>query len=351
MAGQHLPRAGACDVPSHPTSFSFAPNPDWSRTYSKQPEIWRYLQRCSEQFGIEPHSASGTRYGARRGTTSESAGTSTPPAPDSRPRSSSPAWARSRAEEALAPGSRVLRGHRVPLGHVEPRPRPDGPARGIDRDGRIGHPVRPAIPQPDVEQTSLSSAPRRWIPPHTDRPAPSQKRLDRAVPALQKLTRGGIYTARETLILGFVKRPRLMKLVERLARLHIRRNIPDPEMPSGSPPSTPSAASASCPPSAGIRRWCSRTSSSSPRAWRRCARAPVVTRTASSTRSTPSSSAPASESGPPATDRLRGRDGRTMVEECEGSPRATSGPPSPVVPNLFMRLGRTPGSGTPPWST
>src|SRR5271167_4052831 len=30
----------ACDVPSHLYSFSFAPNPDWSRTFSPQPEIW-----------------------------------------------------------------------------------------------------------------------------------------------------------------------------------------------------------------------------------------------------------------------------------------------------------------------
>jgi cation diffusion facilitator CzcD-associated flavoprotein CzcO len=29
----------ACDVPSHLYSFSFAPNPAWSRTYSRQPEI------------------------------------------------------------------------------------------------------------------------------------------------------------------------------------------------------------------------------------------------------------------------------------------------------------------------
>ena len=26
-----------CDVPSHLYSFSFAPNPDWTRTYSRQP--------------------------------------------------------------------------------------------------------------------------------------------------------------------------------------------------------------------------------------------------------------------------------------------------------------------------
>ena len=44
-----------CDVPSHLYSFSFAPNPNWSRTYSHQPEIHAYLKGCSERFGILPH--------------------------------------------------------------------------------------------------------------------------------------------------------------------------------------------------------------------------------------------------------------------------------------------------------
>src|SRR5687767_9088545 len=30
-----------CDVPSHLYSFSFAPNPNWSKTFSPQKEIWR----------------------------------------------------------------------------------------------------------------------------------------------------------------------------------------------------------------------------------------------------------------------------------------------------------------------
>src|SRR5215207_581199 len=39
----------ACDVPSHLYSFSFAPNPDWTRTYSRQPEIRAYLERVAEE--------------------------------------------------------------------------------------------------------------------------------------------------------------------------------------------------------------------------------------------------------------------------------------------------------------
>src|SRR5213593_1709010 len=45
----------ACDVPSHLYSFSFALNAEWSRTFSPQPEIWEYLQRCATEYGITPH--------------------------------------------------------------------------------------------------------------------------------------------------------------------------------------------------------------------------------------------------------------------------------------------------------
>ena len=42
----------ACDVPSHLYSFSFEPNPDWSRRYSPQPEILDYLEHCVEKYGL-----------------------------------------------------------------------------------------------------------------------------------------------------------------------------------------------------------------------------------------------------------------------------------------------------------
>lgn len=43
----------ACDVPSHLYSFSFALNPNWSRTFSPQKEIWEYQKRVVAEFDIE----------------------------------------------------------------------------------------------------------------------------------------------------------------------------------------------------------------------------------------------------------------------------------------------------------
>jgi cation diffusion facilitator CzcD-associated flavoprotein CzcO len=41
-----------CDVPSNLYSFSFAPNPHWTETFSAQPEIERYLQATARQYGV-----------------------------------------------------------------------------------------------------------------------------------------------------------------------------------------------------------------------------------------------------------------------------------------------------------
>src|SRR3954466_4314498 len=45
----------ACDVPSHLYSFGFAPNPEWSSTFSPQPEIYAYIRRVAQEQGLMPH--------------------------------------------------------------------------------------------------------------------------------------------------------------------------------------------------------------------------------------------------------------------------------------------------------
>jgi cation diffusion facilitator CzcD-associated flavoprotein CzcO len=44
-----------CDVASNIYSFSFAPNPNWSRTYAWQSEIFDYLKDCADRFDVRPH--------------------------------------------------------------------------------------------------------------------------------------------------------------------------------------------------------------------------------------------------------------------------------------------------------
>ena len=41
-----------CDVPSHLYSYSFAPNPAWSKRYAPGAEILAYIRQCADRFGI-----------------------------------------------------------------------------------------------------------------------------------------------------------------------------------------------------------------------------------------------------------------------------------------------------------
>ncbi len=45
----------ACDVQSHLYSFSFELNPNWSRSYARQPEILDYFERCADKYGLRAH--------------------------------------------------------------------------------------------------------------------------------------------------------------------------------------------------------------------------------------------------------------------------------------------------------
>ncbi len=45
----------ACDVPSNLYSYSFALNPDWTRAYPPQSEIWDYMRDCVDRFEVGDH--------------------------------------------------------------------------------------------------------------------------------------------------------------------------------------------------------------------------------------------------------------------------------------------------------
>lgn len=50
----HYPGA-ACDVASHLYSFSFEQNPNWSRAFGQQPEIFDYIKRTAAKYDLYKH--------------------------------------------------------------------------------------------------------------------------------------------------------------------------------------------------------------------------------------------------------------------------------------------------------
>ncbi len=215
-----------CDVPSHLYSFSFAPNPDWSQTYSLQPEIRDYLRRCADDFGVRPDIRTGTEVTGAAWNEDERV------------------WDVETSTGQLK--ARVLVGAMGPL--TEPKI-PDIP--GLDGfEGRTMHSARwdhdydlkgkrvasigtgasaiqyvPAI-QPEVEQLHVFQRTPPWIFPHSNRPIRDwERRLYRAFPPLQRLVRGAVYATRELAVLGFVKNPKLMGLAKKMAMTHMHKQL------------------------------------------------------------------------------------------------------------------------------
>src|SRR3954464_394704 len=335
----------ACDVPSHLYSFSFAPNPEWSETYSRQPEIHDYLRRVADEYGV--------REKVRLNCAVE------------RIQWEDGGW-------TIATSGGPLRA-RVVVAGMGPLAEPKLPAiEGLDEfEGETFHSARwnhdydlrgkrvaaigtgasaiqfvPEI-QKQAAQVHVVQRTAPWVMPHPSRPIRAwEKRLYDRVPALQKLVRGGIYAGRELLVLGFVKNPRLMKLPERIARRHIRSQISDPELLEKVTP--------------GYTIGCKRILPSN--RWYRALGKPNVELMTSGVREVRAHSI-VGEDGVerpvdaivfgtgfhvtdiPAAHRVRGRGGALLDDIWHGSPRAYMGSTIAGFPNLFFLLGPNTGLG------
>jgi cation diffusion facilitator CzcD-associated flavoprotein CzcO len=219
-----------CDVPSHLYSFSFAPNPDWSRTFSHQAEIWDYLRDCAERFGITPHvrlnrevleAAWNDEAGVWHLETSAGdltadvvvSGTgalSEPAIPD-------------------LPGLEDFKGAAFHSARWDHDFELEDKRVAVIGTGASSIQFVPLI-QSQVEKLHLFQRTPPWVLPHSDRPITDpERRSYRRLPLLQRLMRSGIYWARETFVLHFV-RPRFAKLPEGIGRRHLRKQVPDPEL-------------------------------------------------------------------------------------------------------------------------
>jgi cation diffusion facilitator CzcD-associated flavoprotein CzcO len=220
-----------CDIPSHLYSFSFAPNPNWSRTYPKQPEIRDYLRATAEKFGIYDRirfespitSAEWDDDGdVWRLQTPKGAYTAdvlvAAPGPLSAP------------SIPQLPGLDTFEGtvfHTATWNHDH-----DLTGRRVAVIGTGASAIQ-AVPeiQKVVEHLDVVQRTPPWVVPHRDRPITRAERvLYNRLPALQRLVRTSVYFARELLVPGLVYRPQIMKAVEKLARRHIAEQVPDAEL-------------------------------------------------------------------------------------------------------------------------
>jgi cation diffusion facilitator CzcD-associated flavoprotein CzcO len=218
----------ACDVQSHLYSFSFMPNPSWSRMFAPQAEIQSYLRDSATKLGLMPH----LRFGRHL----ESA----------RYDDASATWT-VRTSKGDVYRSRVL------VSAIGGMSTPAYPkVKGLERfKGKTFHSARwdhdydlngkevavigtgasaiQFVPQiaPKVARLDLYQRSAPWIMPKLDRPIGAIERAAyRYIPGLQALFRLAIYLMLELRVLGF-KRPSVMRFLQRPALRYLNAQIRD----------------------------------------------------------------------------------------------------------------------------
>jgi cation diffusion facilitator CzcD-associated flavoprotein CzcO len=222
----------ACDIQSHMYSFSFEQNPDWTRAYSSQPEIWAYLRRVTDRYGLRGHirfgqeltgahwDADAQRWHVRTGTGAEYTAQFLV----------SGIGALHIPNVPNLPGIENFQGetfHSATWNH-------DYDLRGkrvaVVGTGASAIQFVPRI-APDVARLTLFQRTPPWIMPKPDHEMPSWvRRAFRFVPGAQRVYRNFLYWLLEVRAIGFNGQPKLLQMAERIARRHIGKHIADPAL-------------------------------------------------------------------------------------------------------------------------
>jgi cation diffusion facilitator CzcD-associated flavoprotein CzcO len=336
----------ACDVESHLYSFSFAPNPTWSRSYSPQAEILAYLRRCADAYGLRPHllfrhelMEASWDEGRRRWVLETAAG------PYTADVLIGGMGAFSEPSIPPLPGLGAFEGkvfHSARWDHDH-----DLRGRSVAVIGTGASAIQfvPEI-QPKVGKLCLFQRTPAWVVPRYEHLlGPVTRSIYRSVPALQNLARAIIYARREIFVLAF-RHPRLMRLVEAFALRYLKQCIADPDLRAKLTPS--------------FRMGCKRILLSNEYlpalAQENVA---VITEPIREVRARSIVTGDGAEhpvdtiicgtgfrvTEMPFADRIHGRDGRSLAETWQGSPAAHWGTTVSGFPNLFLLLGPNTGLG------
>ncbi|MEU4263313.1 flavin-containing monooxygenase [Streptomyces argenteolus] len=222
----------ACDVPSHLYSFSFAPNPDWPRTFSGQEHIRAYLEHVADTFGLRPHLRFGHEVTMMRWDNDqlywviESANGSTVTA-DVIVSATGPL---SEPKLPDIPGLVGFPGkvfHSAQWDHDHDL---TGRRVAVIGTGASAIQIVPEI-QPEVAALTLFQRTPPWVMPRVDRAiSGAEKWLHRTLPFTGTARRGLLWGIRELQVGAFTKHPDQLGFVERIAKANMARAVKDPEL-------------------------------------------------------------------------------------------------------------------------
>ncbi|WP_244237829.1 flavin-containing monooxygenase, partial [Corallococcus llansteffanensis] len=218
----------ACDVQSLLYSFSFAPNPGWSRAYSPGAEIQEYLRECVTRFGLSPflrfgHAILSARWDpARRHWRLE-----TSRGPFTADVLVAAVGALSEPAIPSLPGlerfqGKVMHSARWDVGHPLA-----GRTVGVVGTGASSAQLVPAI-QPTVRRLILFQRTPAWVLPRGDKPiGPLRRSVYQRAPGVHWLLREALRLLREALSLGF-QHPWILRAAQRWGLRYLAKVVTDP---------------------------------------------------------------------------------------------------------------------------
>jgi cation diffusion facilitator CzcD-associated flavoprotein CzcO len=335
-----------CDVPSHLYSFSFAPNPNWSSTFSPQWEILDYLKDCAERYGVMPHVRFHTELECASWDDDrqvwEIETSQGPMTADILIAAQGPLSEPSLPE---VPGIDNFEGtafHSAEWDHDHVL---TGERVAVIGTGASAIQFVPEI-QPTLKKLHVFQRTAPWVIPHRNRPLKAWERtIYRLFPPAQLAMRAAIYWARELFVLQFRHRA-VGRLLERIPLRHLHAQVKDPELRRKLTPD--------------YRMGCKRILPTDD--WYPALAKPNVEVIAEGiTEIRPRSVVAAygierevdtiifgtgfHVTDVPIADRVRGRDGRTLAEAWHGSMQAYKGTTVAGYPNLFFLVGPNTGLG------
>ena len=222
----------ACDVPSHLYSYSFEPNPNWSRMFAPQQEIWEYLRGCARKYDVLPHMRFGAEIASAEFDPTKGWWRVSTVAGDTITARMvvSGIGALSIPAYPKVPGIEKFKGTTFHSARWDRDFDFAGKRVAVIGTGASAIQFVPAI-APKVKHLDLYQRTPPWVISKPDRAMSAiEKTLFKYLPATQKLFRGGIYWWMESRVLGLAVDPRAMKLAEAYARFFVRRSIKDPKL-------------------------------------------------------------------------------------------------------------------------
>ncbi|MCW2654541.1 MAG: 4-hydroxyacetophenone monooxygenase [Mycobacterium sp.] len=220
----------ACDIPSALYSYSFAPNPRWSRTYSGSAEILRYIDKVIAGHPLGPrirlhHNVTGMHFDEVTGRWRVSVD------------GGEDLWARTvvAAPGPLAePGFPAIRGRESFRGHTIHSARWDhsydftGKKVAVIGTGASAVQIVPELVKVAASVKVFQRTPG-WVLPRGDVPNPAlAKQLYAQLPVTLALVRQAWYWGHESMALGVVWNSPATRLVELIAKAHLRMQVRDP---------------------------------------------------------------------------------------------------------------------------